>query len=181
MQKFVQGLLVALAVLFGGFQAEAFTIAMTPDGFVDLSRFYELEKAAIIRTAENMVVDSITELPDDLFAGKDGSLKFKKLFAFSFTMLAAEANRVGLEPLAKLNGFKTMNFQDNIRGTTDFEKMKLYDEKIETEKQKYFDSVLDRHADKQGMILSEDIIEEHARVIAQDILAIAKEKVFGRK
>jgi len=179
-QKFVQGVLMALAVLVGGFQAEAGSVAMTPDGFVDLSKFDELEKAVIVKTAENMVVDGINRLPDETFAGKGGSLKLKKLLAFSFAMLAAEADRAGLEPLAKLNGFKTMTMQDNIRGKIDFDKMQRYDEKIEAQKQQYFDEVIARNADTTHSSLTQDGIDAHARPIAEGILAIAKEKALGK-
>lgn len=181
MQKFVQGLLVALAVLLGGVHAEAGTVAMTPDGFVDLSKFDELEKAVIIKTAEIMVIDGITGLPDEVFAGKDGSLKFKKLFAFSFVLLAAEANRAGLAPLAQLNAFKAQILTEYIRGETDFKKTQHYDEKIEERKQKYFDEVLDRNASTTHSSLTQGEIDAHARPIAEDILSIAKEKALGTK
>ncbi len=179
MQKFVQGLVMALAVLLGSFHAEAGSVAMTPDGFVDLSKFDEFEKAAIVKTAENQVVDSIGRLPKSTFAGQGGSLKLKKLMAFSFALLAAEADRVGLQPLAKLNGFKATTLQDNIRGKISFEKLQVYDQKIEAQKQAYFDGVISRHANTQGMSLSEDALEASARLIAQGILATAKEKALG--
>lgn len=181
MQKFVQGLVMALAVLLGSFHAEAGDVAMTADGLVDLSRFGELEKAVIIKTAENQVFQSIDRLPEQTFAGQGGSLKFKKLLAVSFAMLAAEADRVGLAPLARLNAFKTMTLQDNIRGKISFDKLQVYDEKIEAQKQEYFDELLKRSANTQGLSLSEKAIEAHARVIAQDILAVAKEKILGGK
>jgi len=179
-RRFVQGVVLALAVLLGGFHAEAGSAAMTPDGFVDLSKFDELEKAVIVKTAENMVVDGLNGLPDEMFAGKGGSLKFKKLFEFSFAMLAAEAERAGLEPLAKLNGFKAMTFQDNIRGKIDFDKMQRYDEKSEAQKQQYFDEVIERHRGAEGSSLTQDEIDAHARPIAEGILAIAKEKTQGK-
>jgi hypothetical protein len=180
-QRFVQGLLVALAVLLGGFHAEAGSVAMTPDGFVDLSKFDELEKAVIVKTAEIMVIEGIQGLPDEVFAGKDGSLKFKKLFAFSFVLLAAEANRAGLAPLAQLNAFKAENLTENIRGETDFKKTQHYDEKIEERKQKYFDEVFDRNANTTHSSLTQGEIDAHARPIAEDILSIAKEKALGTK
>ena len=180
-QKLFQGLVMALAVLLGSVHAEAGSVARTADGLVDLSRFGELEKAVIVKTAENQVLVSIKRLPKQTFAGQDGSLKLKKLLAVSFAMLAAEADRAGLAPLAKLNGFKTMTLQDNIRGKISFDKLQVYDEKIEAQKQEYFDELLKRSANTQGSGLSENVIEAHARVIAQDIFAVAKEKILGGK
>ena len=180
MQRFVQGVVLALAVLLGGFHAEAGSVAMTADGFVDLSKFDELEKAVIVKTAENMVIEGIEGLPDEVFAEKDGSLKFKKMLAFSFVLLGAEANRAGLAPLAQLNAFKAENLTENIRGETDFKKTQHYDEKIEEKKQQYFDEVIARNANKTHSSLTQDGIDAHARPIAEDILAIAKEKALGK-
>lgn len=180
MQKFVQGVVMALAVLLGGFHAEAGSVAMTPDGFVDLSKFGELDKVVIVKTAENMVIRSIKGLPGDVLEGKDGSLKFKKLLAISFGLLAAEADRAGLAPLAKLNGFEAMILQDNIRGKTDLAQMQRYDEKIDEQKQQYLSEVLDRGVHTSS-IPNQDEINAHARLIAQDIFSIAKEKVLGKK
>ncbi len=179
-QKFVQGVLVALAMLLGGLHAQAGTVAMTPDGFVDLGKFDELGKAIIVKTAENMVMQGINDLPKNTFAGQDGALKLKKLLAVSFTLLAAEASRVGLEPLARLNGFKAMILTDNIRGTTDFKKMQVYDAKIEEEKQQYFDSVLAHHT-KQSGALSQAEVDAHALPIKNNILSIAMEKTLAAK
>lgn len=180
MRKFVQGLVMALAVLFGGFQAEAGSVAMTPDGFVDLGKFDELEKAVIVKTAENMVFDSISALPDEMFAGKEGLLKLKELVAFSFVLLAAEADRAGLAPLARLNAFKVQILTEYIRGETDLKKAQRYEEKIEKEKQQYFDEVIDRNANTSHSGLTQDWIDAHARPIAEGILAIAKEKTLGK-
>jgi hypothetical protein len=178
-QRFVQGVVLALAVLLGGFHAEAGSVAMTADGFVDLSKFRELDKVVIVKTAENMVIQSIKGLPDEVIAGKERSLKFKKLLAISFGLLAAEADRAGLAPLAKLNGFEAMILQDNIRGKTDLAQMQRYDEKIDEQKQQYLGEVFDRDAHTPSS-LTQDEINAHARLIAQDILAIAKEKALGK-
>lgn len=179
-RRFVQGVVMALAVLLGGFHAEAGSVAMTADGFVDLSKFDELEKVAIVKTAEIMVVESIEGLRDEVFAGKDGSLKFRKLFAFSYVLLAAEAHRAGLAPLAQLNMFKAQILTEYVRGETDLKKTQRYDEKIEEKKQQYFDEVIDRNANKTHSSLTQDGIDAHARPIAEDILAIAKEKALGK-
>ena len=81
-----------------------------------------------------MVFDSISALPDEMFAGKEGSLKLKELVAFSFVLLAAEADRAGLAPLAQLNAFKVQILTEYIRGETDLKKARsAYEEKIEKE------------------------------------------------
>ncbi|MCM5557349.1 hypothetical protein [Pleomorphomonas sp. JP5] len=171
---------MALAVLLGGFQAEAGSVAMTADGLVDLSKFDELEKAVIVKTAENMVVESIEGLRDEVLAGKDGSLKYKKLFAFSYVLLGAEAHRAGLAPLAQANMFKAQILTEYIRGETDLKKTQHYDQKTEEKKQQYFDEVIARNANKTHSSLTQDWIDAHARPIAEDILAIAKEKALGK-
>jgi len=172
--------MMVLALLLGGFHAEADTISMTSGGRVDLSKFDEFERVFILKTAENMLYDSINSLPDDLDA-KNGSLKYKKMLVFSFSMLVAEARRAGLEPLTKWNSFKMMNMLDNIHGTIDSSKALFYDEEIEEEKKKYFDAVLESHADKRDTTVPPEEMEDYSRRIKEDILAIAMEKVFGKK
>ncbi|WP_100083150.1 hypothetical protein [Pleomorphomonas carboxyditropha] len=179
MQKFVQGLVLALAVLLGGIHAEAATVAMTPEGLVDLSKFDELEKLFIVKVAENLLISSIDDHYDELLARKGGSLNLKKVAALSYAMLASEAKRVGLDTLAEIYGFKVKNFTDGIHGTADGKEIEDFDAKIETVKQQYFDSVMQRHANKKGTTVPPEEMQDIARRMEKDIFATAMEKVAG--
>ncbi len=172
---------MALALLLGSFHAEAGTVPKSPDGFVDVSRFDEAERAFIFKSAENMLYDSISDISDDFLGKKDGQRRLKELMALCYTMLAVEVGHGGVEPLARLYGFRVNNLVDNINGVTDMDTVESIEGKIEAEKQKYFDSLMQRYADKKFTTASLQEMQDIARQIGKDIFATAMEKMADDK